>query len=95
MPSVSGPGFAAAREAWSAAWRPETATIGAGGSIPLMSSLQQAVPDADILMVGTTDGFANIHGPNERVLLDESEKATLAEADPFGRLAAASGGGKH
>jgi len=38
--------------------------------------------------------FANIHGPNERVLLDESEKATLAEADMVGRLAAASGDGK-
>jgi len=38
-------------------------------------------------LVGATDGFANIHGPNERVLLDEFEKATLAIADLFGRLA--------
>jgi acetylornithine deacetylase/succinyl-diaminopimelate desuccinylase-like protein len=100
-PGATGNGFAArtssaayeaAREAWSAAWGAPTVTIGAGGSIPLVSSLQQAVPDADILMVGTTDGFANIHGPNERVLLDEFEKATLAEADLFGRLAAAYGG---
>jgi acetylornithine deacetylase/succinyl-diaminopimelate desuccinylase-like protein len=44
-------------------------------------------------MVGTADGYANIHGPNERVLLDEFEKATLAEADLLGRLAAAYGGG--
>lgn len=82
-------------EAWSAAWGAETVTIGAGGSVPLVSSLQQAVPDADILMAGTIDGFANIHGPNERVLLDEFEKVTLAEADLFGRLAAAHGGGRH
>ena len=47
---------------------------------------------AEILLVGTADGFANIHGPNERVLLDEFEKATIAEADLFGRLAAAYGG---
>jgi cysteinylglycine-S-conjugate dipeptidase len=103
-PGATGNGFAArtssaaydaAREAWSAACGAETVTIGAGGSIPLVSSLQPAVPDADILMVGTIDGFANIHGPNERVLLDEFEKATLAEADLFGRLAAAHGGGKH
>jgi hypothetical protein len=28
---------------------------------------------------GSTDSFANIHGPNERVLVDEWEKALLAE----------------
>jgi acetylornithine deacetylase/succinyl-diaminopimelate desuccinylase-like protein len=102
-PGATGNGFAArtassayeaARQAWSAAWGAPTVTIGAGGSIPLVSALAQAVPDADILMAGTTDGFANIHGPNERVLLDEFEKATLAEADLFGRLAAAYGGGR-
>ena len=38
--------------------------------------------------VGTTDGHADIHGANERVLQDQSEKATPAEADFFGRLAA-------
>ena len=59
-----------------------------------MSSLQRVDPDAGILMAGTTDGFANIHGANERVLLDQFGKAALAEADRFGRLAAASGGGK-
>ena len=102
-PGATGNGFAArtassayeaARQAWSAAWGAPTVTIGAGGSIPLVSALAQAVPDADILMVGTTDGFANIHGPNERVLLEEFEKATLAEADLLGRLAAAYGGGR-
>jgi cysteinylglycine-S-conjugate dipeptidase len=101
-PGAMGNGFAArtssaaydaAKAAWSAAWGAETVTIGAGGSIPLVSALQQAVPGADILLAGTTDGFANIHGPNERVLLDEFEKATLAEADLLGRLAAAYGDG--
>ena len=102
-PGATGNGYAArtssaaydaARAAWSAAWGAETVTIGAGGSIPLVSSLQQAVPGAEILLVGTADGFANIHGPNERVLLDEFEKATLAEADLFGRLAASYGGSR-
>jgi cysteinylglycine-S-conjugate dipeptidase len=82
------PAYAAARDAWSAAWGAETVLAGAGGSIPLVSSLHQAVPDAEILLAGTTDGYANIHGPNERVLLDEFEKATLAEAGLLGRLAA-------
>ena len=45
-------------------------------------------------MFGTTDGFANIHAPNERVLLDEFEKAVLAEAEFFGRYAASVGTGE-
>ena len=44
-----------------------------------MKALSEAAPDAEILLYGTTDGFANIHGPNERVLVDEFEKAALAE----------------
>jgi cysteinylglycine-S-conjugate dipeptidase len=87
------PAYEAARAAWSAAWGADTVAIGAGGSIPLVNALHQAVPDADILLVGTADGYANIHGPNERVLLDEFEKATLAEADLLGRLASAYGRG--
>jgi cysteinylglycine-S-conjugate dipeptidase len=82
------PVYQAAREAWSAAWGAETVLVGTGGSIPLVNALNRAVPQADMLLVGTTDGYANIHGPNERVLLDEFEKATLAEADLLGRLAA-------
>jgi hypothetical protein len=61
---------------------------GSGGSIPIVSALAGALPDAEALLVGTTDGYANIHGPNERVLLDEFERATIAEADFFGRYAA-------
>jgi acetylornithine deacetylase/succinyl-diaminopimelate desuccinylase-like protein len=45
------------------------------------------VPQAEMLLLGTTDGFANIHAPNERVLLDEFERAVTAEADLFGRYA--------
>jgi acetylornithine deacetylase/succinyl-diaminopimelate desuccinylase-like protein len=81
----------AARAAWSAAWGADTVFAGAGGSIPLVASLHEASPEAEILLVGTADGYANIHGPNERVLLDEFEKATLAEADLFGRLAQGAG----
>ena len=77
----------AAKAAWSAAWGAQTVLAGAGGSIPLVRSLHEASPGAEILLVGTADGYANIHGPNERVLLDELEKVTLAEADLFGRLA--------
>jgi cysteinylglycine-S-conjugate dipeptidase len=84
------PAVSAAAAAWSAAWGAETAMAGAGGSIPLVASLAEAVPTAEILLGGTTDGYANIHGPNERVLLDEFERTTVAFADLFARLGDAS-----
>jgi acetylornithine deacetylase/succinyl-diaminopimelate desuccinylase-like protein len=87
--TTSGPAYDAARAALADAWGSETVSFASGGSIPLVSALQKAVPDAEMLLLGTTDGFANIHAPNERVLLDEFEHATLAEADFFGRYAAA------
>jgi acetylornithine deacetylase/succinyl-diaminopimelate desuccinylase-like protein len=97
-PLETGHGFAAqtdsaavsaASAAWAAAWGTETAMAGAGGSIPLVSSLAAAVPGAQIVLGGTTDGYANIHGPNERVLLDEFERTTVAIADLFARLSKA------
>ncbi len=58
-------------------------TIASGGSIPLVSARHAAVPDAEILLLGATDGFSNIHAPNERVLLDEFRNAVTAEAESF------------
>ena len=85
-----GPAFEAARAAWSQAYDgTEVLLAGSGGSIPIVSALAGALPEAEALLTGTTDGQANIHGPNERVLLDEFERATIAEADFLGRYAAA------
>ena len=86
---TSGPAYTAAREAMASAWGSETVFVATGGSIPLVSALSEAAPNAEILLLGTTDGFANIHAPNERVLVDEFEKAVLAEAEFFQRYAEA------
>jgi len=85
---TDGPAYEAAREAWSAAWGADVLLAGSGGSIPIVSALAGALPRAEALLVGTTDGFANIHGPNERVLLDEFQKAVTAETAFFGAYAA-------
>jgi cysteinylglycine-S-conjugate dipeptidase len=87
--ATTGPAYEAARAAWSEAWGAEVVLAGSGGSIPIVSALAGALPDAEALLVGTTDGYANIHGPNERVLLSELENATVAEADFLGRYAEA------
>jgi acetylornithine deacetylase/succinyl-diaminopimelate desuccinylase-like protein len=89
LAETSGPAYEAAREALASAWGADTVHVATGGSIPLVSALAEAAPDAEILLLGTTDGFANIHAPNERVLLSEFENAVLAEAELFGRYAAA------
>jgi cysteinylglycine-S-conjugate dipeptidase len=95
--ATGGPAYDAARAAWSAAWGRDVALVGSGGSIPIVSALAQALPDAEALLVGTTDGFANIHGPDERLVLSEFEHATVAEATFLGTYAerfAADGGGR-
>ena len=77
--ATTGPAYEAALGAFETAWGSEPKLIATGGSIPLVKALSEAAPDAEILLYGTTDGFANIHGPNERVLVDEFEKTVLAE----------------
>jgi acetylornithine deacetylase/succinyl-diaminopimelate desuccinylase-like protein len=72
-----------------AVWGTAPSFAATGGSIPLVNALSAAVPEAEILLLGTTDGYANIHAPNERVLLDEFEKAVAVEAAFFGRFAEA------
>ncbi|WP_410870629.1 M20/M25/M40 family metallo-hydrolase [Nocardia sp. A7] len=77
---TGGPAFDAAKSALGQAWGAEAGQMAGGGSIPLVMALHTAVPEAEKLLFGATDGYANIHGPNERVLLDEVAKATLAKA---------------
>jgi len=85
--ATDGPAYQAARSAWKLAWGTDVMLAGSGGSIPIVSALAGALPNAEALLVGTTDGYANIHGPNERVLLSEFEKATVAEAAFFASFA--------
>ena len=92
--ATDGPAYGAAFAAFAAAWGSEPQLIATGGSIPLVKALSEAAPEAEILLFGTTDGFANIHGPNERVLVDEFEKTVLAEALFFQEYAERAGGSR-
>lgn len=86
--TVVGPAYEAARAALRTAWGSDPVTMASGGSIPLVSALHEAVPDAEILLFGAEDSRSNLHAPNERVLLDELEKAVVAEAEFFQEYAA-------
>ncbi len=85
---TAGPAYEAARAAMTTAWGGAPVSAAGGGSIPLVNALQAAAPEAEILLVGACDGYANIHAPDERVLLDELEKSIVAEAEFFGEFAA-------
>lgn len=76
--SLDGPAFEAAMSALGTAWDGTAQLMAGGGSIPLVMALHEAVPTAEMLLFGATDSYANIHAPNERVLLDEFHRATVA-----------------
>ena len=80
---TSGPAYEAVRAALRTAWGAGPVSVATGGSIPLVNALHAAVPEAEILLLGATDGFSNIHAPNERVLIDEFRKTVVAEAEFF------------
>jgi acetylornithine deacetylase/succinyl-diaminopimelate desuccinylase-like protein len=89
---TSGPAYEAGRAALSTAWGTKTVKVASGGSIPLVHALHTAVPDAEILLLGATDGFSNIHAPNERVLIKELRNTVLAQAEFFQEFAERWGG---
>lgn len=78
--ATDGPAYAAAREAMQLAYGKPAQEIGAGGSIPLIDAMREAVPDAEILLFGAQDPLARIHAPNESVDLAELQRAVVAEA---------------
>ncbi len=84
---TTGPAYAAAHAALNSAWGRESVNMAIGGAIPLTSAMNEAVPDAEILLFGVQDGHCNLHAPNERVLLDELERTVLAEACFFSEYA--------
>lgn len=90
---TDGPAWEAMTTAMREAWGADVVQIATGGAIPLVKSLSDAAPDATVLLFGTTDKFASIHGPNERVLIDEFEKALYAETRFFHEYAKRANGG--
>ena len=54
--------------------------IGQGGTIPLMSMLQQGFPAAQMVVCGVLGPKSNAHGPNEFLHLDYGRRLTTAVA---------------
>jgi acetylornithine deacetylase/succinyl-diaminopimelate desuccinylase-like protein len=85
---IDGPGFAAARTAMEAAFQKPVKRIGAGGSIPLMQTLHEAVPGAEFILWGAEDAAGSrMHGTNESVDITELERFIVATSLLFEELA--------
>ena len=54
--------------------------IGQGGTIPLMSMLQQGFPTAQMMVCGVLGPKSNAHGPNEFLHVPYGKKLTAAVA---------------
>ncbi len=85
--STDGPAYQAAVAAMADAYKRPAVQVGSGGSIPLVTALAQAIPQAEIIVWGAQDEAAAIHSADESVDLAELERAALAEALFIERLA--------
>ena len=78
-------------EAWTAAFEEafgnEPIHMGAGGSIPFISTFSEMYPGVPILVIGTSDPTSSYHAPNESQDLADLGKAVLAEAIAFRLIA--------
>ena len=85
----SGPVADAVHESLTEAFGAPSQRAGGGGSIPLLSALQDTSPHATFATFGPEDqGLSRIHGGNESVDLAELERCVHAEALILSRVAA-------
>lgn len=84
----SGHAFDAFRRACADTWGTAPVEPGSGGSLPLVSALAAAYPDAAMLLTGVEDPESNAHSENESVHLGELLNCCVNEAILLGYLAA-------
>lgn len=75
------------KEAFRIAYGRDAVEMGVGGSIPFVSALENAFPNASILLTGVADPTSRPHGPNESLSLADLERGILGEAIALRMLA--------
>ena len=86
---MSGPTVLAAEAGLTAAFGTPVETIGSGGSIPLINSLKNACPRADVILWGAEDTkLSRIHASNESVDPAEIERMITAQVLTLQQLGA-------
>ena len=74
-------------EAFVEAFGNQPVHMGAGGSIPFISTFSTLYPDSPILVIGSSDPTSAFHAPNESQDIGDLERAVLAEAIAFRLIA--------
>jgi acetylornithine deacetylase/succinyl-diaminopimelate desuccinylase-like protein len=78
---TGGRGYTMARNVMEAVYHRPVQESGAGGSIPLLNVLKQAVPGAEFVLWGCEDHEqSRIHGSNESVAVSELERMIITQA---------------
>ncbi len=88
---TDGPAYAALGRAMLAAFGVPMVATGQGGAIPLCVALAEALPAAEILLLGVEEPACRIHAPDESVDPEELRRTALAEALFLRSLAPAGG----
>jgi acetylornithine deacetylase/succinyl-diaminopimelate desuccinylase-like protein len=84
---ATGPMYDAIRRSFQQAWGRAPVDIGSGGTIPFVAAFAAAYPDAAVMLTGVEDPEGNAHSENESVVLEELQRACLAEALFLGHAA--------
>ena len=84
---TGGPAYSAACDALERAFGGAAQEAGEGGSIPLIASILQVCPTAEVMLMGAEEPQCLIHAPNESVDLGELQRMVLAEAMFLARFA--------
>ena len=76
----------ALQDASQACFGASCATIGQGGTIPLMNMLSRGFPQAQMMVCGVLGPRSNAHGPNEFLHVPYAKKLTAAVAHVMARV---------
>ena len=71
-----------------------TAFVGSGGSIPFVNTIATHMKHAELLLIGISDPYSNVHGKDESLHLGDFKKAILSQVHFFHQIASMEKEGK-
>jgi len=88
---TGGPAFTAARKALEKGYGEKPVVVGAGGSIPFVQTITDALGGAPALLFGVGDPYSAAHSENESMLISDWEKGCRSLVLLLSELAALNG----
>jgi acetylornithine deacetylase/succinyl-diaminopimelate desuccinylase-like protein len=88
---TDGPVFQAALRSLERGYGSKAVVVGAGGSIPFVQTITEALSGAPALLVGVEDPYTAAHSENESLLISDWEKGCLSLIHVFAEMAGQGG----